>query len=286
MSLRGVAAAMVLLSAWLPAQRLPFVKTPKTCNVGDSSSGSLEVISGPYDSTAFAVIQELKTVVRKNWVIPQQAELPTLKVACVAIDFAIYPDMTLKHPTISETSGDDDMDSAALEAVLKSSPIPNRPLELPLKSPALKGPITLRFHFSYNPNVSVPLPNGFAESLEAQLAISRKTSTTEIPFLNPVEPPIRTSILPMGGEVPVAINTPVPTYVPANGATPKNGTMLLSARLTKKGSLAHVRVLQSLTADQDAAVSKTIEGWRFEPPMRYGKPIEMAIQIQVSFHLK
>ncbi len=47
MSLRGIAAAVVLLSAWLSAQRVPFLKTPKTCNVEDLSKGSLEVISGP-----------------------------------------------------------------------------------------------------------------------------------------------------------------------------------------------------------------------------------------------
>ncbi len=103
-------------------------------------------------------LQTILTNVRKNWFrfIPASARgperrspwsrKPKLKQGIVVVEFAIERNGQITNLHVTESSGDEEFDKAALAGVSEAAPFPHLPDKL--KS----DPLRLRFHFYYNPS--------------------------------------------------------------------------------------------------------------------------------------
>lgn len=86
-------------------------------------------------------------IVRTNWygLIPEEVRPPRMKSGSVAVEIAILQDGKVSTMKVAQSSGDTELDRAALGAISASSPFPKLPAQF-------HGPsLTLRFNFRYNP---------------------------------------------------------------------------------------------------------------------------------------
>jgi TonB family protein len=226
----------------------------------------------PYFST-------LRESVKENWysIMPDEARAPTQKKGCVTIAFSVSAGGRLANLKTVDSSGDEQLDEAARQAIFLSSPFPTLPAG---------GPSSLRFRlqFYYNPDLGPSRSQ--IEGVNALLAESALITGTLPSTRSENPPPVRIDLIPMGGQTPRGLHTPAPSYTLPPGSAPVRGTVLLSLAVTKKGEPRRVKVLKGLNPAVDEAARKTIETWRFEPAMRYGKPIEMPLNVQITFNLK
>lgn len=63
------------------------------------------------------------------------------------------------------------------------------------------------------------------------------------------------------------------------------GTGVLGLTVNEDGLPTNIHVLNPLGCGLDAQAVRAVEGWRFKPAEKDGKPIEAEIAVEVSFHL-
>ena len=87
------------------------------------------------------------------------------------------------------------------------------------------------------------------------------------------------------------ITPPSPTYSP-QPKYPKNerkahhqGTVKLSVVVGLYGDPLDVAVLQTLSPDFDESAMEAVKLWKFKPAVKYGKPVQVKIAVEVAFHL-
>jgi periplasmic protein TonB len=97
------------------------------------------------------------------------------------------------------------------------------------------------------------------------------------------EPPVRYTV---GGLVtpPKALHTPRPVYPLAARLARISGVVRLEAIINTDGSIRSVHALQGHPFLVSAAMD-AVRDWRYTPPMLNGNPIEVVMQIDVSFVL-
>lgn len=93
-------------------------------------------------------LEILKKKVEDNWYkqAPQSARVPELRHGKVVVDFSVQRNGALTDATVASTSGDSDLDKAALTAVHESSPLS------PVPSTIQRDHLRMRFNFEYNPS--------------------------------------------------------------------------------------------------------------------------------------
>ena len=98
-----------------------------------------------YDLKQF-LEQRLTLVIRRHWInlVPDKVRGKKGKRGSTVVVFSVERDGTFQAIEMEESSGDDEMDGAALAAVRESAPIP-----LPSSVPG--DHLKLRIHFYYNP---------------------------------------------------------------------------------------------------------------------------------------
>jgi TonB family protein len=84
------------------------------------------------------------------------------------------------------------------------------------------------------------------------------------------------------GEIPVA--EAIPEYPPFALKKNVQGRVVLTALITKNGSLKDVRVLSSPSA-LDATVLEAVRTWRYQPHLENGKAVEVVTDIVVDFSI-
>jgi protein TonB len=92
-------------------------------------------------------VEVLKKKVQDKWYkrVPQSARGPELKQGNVTIEFSIERSGRITDATIASTSGDTDLDNAALAAIRKA--------KLPPFPSTIQGDhLRLRINFEYNPS--------------------------------------------------------------------------------------------------------------------------------------
>jgi TonB family protein len=102
---------------------------------------SLEVadpIVSPEVKPYLAVVERK---VRKKWSIPENAEL---RKGSVAVELLIDKDGTLRYAKVLSSSGDRDLDGAALAAISAARPFPALPESIKADH------VTLQLHLNYN----------------------------------------------------------------------------------------------------------------------------------------
>jgi TonB family protein len=125
-------------------------------------SSTMGVDFGPY-------LAAVSSTIRKNWSsrVPTRT-LPAAKQRSkVTLEFAIGKSGELGSVDIDASSGDGDLDRAALNGIMASSPFAALPEQFP------GGFIKLRVHFYYNPNPDAKAPAAAPKATVATSASQR-----------------------------------------------------------------------------------------------------------------
>lgn len=88
-----------------------------------------------------------------------------------------------------------------------------------------------------------------------------------------------------GVSAPRLIYKPEPDYSPEARQAKHQGTVLLSVIVDTQGRTHDVHVLQSLGMGLDEKAIEAVRQWRFEPAMKDGRPVAVAVDVEVNFRL-
>jgi TonB family protein len=123
-----------------------------------ADSTPIEILSDTYGVNLGPYLAVIMHQVKVHWhkLVPAVARAPVQKPGNVTVEFAIMKDGSISGARVTEASGDESLDSAALEGVKASNPFPPTPSEYGGKS------VVLRFHFYYNlrERVKISPPDG------------------------------------------------------------------------------------------------------------------------------
>ncbi len=87
--------------------------------------------------------------------------------------------------------------------------------------------------------------------------------------------------------VPLYHLNPPPSYPAVARRRNYQGTVRLDVLVDRQGRAAQVRLAESCGyAMLDRSAVKSVGQWRFEPARRFGRPIEMWVQVPVRFELR
>ena len=105
-------------------------------------------------------------------------------------------------------------------------------------------------------------------------------------FEEPTTPSER-AIFKMGKDVtpPQAVYSPNPEYSEQARRDIYEGTCLLSVVVGPDGVPRNVHVVRTLGMGLDEKAIETVRNWRFSPATKDGKPVSVAIMVEVMFHL-
>jgi len=164
------------------------------------------------------------------------------------------------------------------------SPDPIAPLaKLTPKAPPVKRPDPLPIHEPVEEetppaSAAQELPaaeDPFTESLEGQASQQS------------VSAPVGPDQAEVQASIPLYHLNPSPTYPAMARRRNYQGTVLLDVLVNQQGRVARVEVAESCGyAMLDRSARKSVGQWRFEPARRFGRPIEMWVQVPIKFELR
>ena len=88
-----------------------------------------------------------------------------------------------------------------------------------------------------------------------------------------------------GVSAPRAIYKPDPEYSPEARQAKYQGTVVLSLIVGADGRAHGFRVVRSLGMGLDEKAIEAVQQWRFEPARKDGKPVSVAVDVEVNFRL-
>jgi TonB family protein len=94
-------------------------------------------------------------------------------------------------------------------------------------------------------------------------------------------PSIRPGVSP-----PSVLSRVNPEYSDEARAARYQGTVVLEIIVRKDGTVDVVRVVRTLGLGLDEQAIKAVKQWRFKPGMRDGQPVDVTLNIEVSFNLQ
>jgi len=102
------------------------------------------------------------------------------------------------------------------------------------------------------------------------------------------EPGERDGVYRVGSGVtpPTVLSRIEPVYSEEARKAKIQGKVVLSAIVRKDGSLEVKKVVRGLGLGLDEEAIKALKKWRFRPGMRNGKPVDVALNIEVTFSLR
>ena len=91
----------------------------------------------------------------------------------------------------------------------------------------------------------------------------------------------------VGGNVsaPVCIYCPLPEYSEEGRKAKYQGLVVLWAVVDENGRVRDIRVQKGLGLGLDEEAIRAAQNWRFKPAERFGKPVPVAMAIEVRFNL-
>jgi len=84
---------------------------------------------------------------------------------------------------------------------------------------------------------------------------------------------------------PLTVSAPSPSYSEEARRANYQGVCVLGVIVDADGQPKDIRVLMSLGMGLDEEAVKAVRKWKFKPAMMDGKPVKVAIQVEVAFHL-
>lgn len=144
-----------------------------------------------------------------------------------------------------------------------------------LESP-LPEPKPVQATISSHPSITVPLTR--AGSVTSPSSSPQVPSTTA---------PLKPGIYRVGGGVsaPRAVYFPDPEYSDEARRARYQGTCVLSLIVGPDGLPRDIKVTRSLGMGLDEKAIEAVKQWRFQPAMKDGGPVAVAINVEVMFRL-
>ena len=84
-------------------------------------------------------------------------------------------------------------------------------------------------------------------------------------------------------QLPKVIRDVKPHYTAGAMRAKVSGSVFLQAIVDRKGTVRHVKVVQSLYPSLDTAAREALAQWEFFPATRAGEPVAIAISVQMAF---
>ena len=142
-----------------------------------------------------------------------------------------------------------------------------------------------------------PLPSPKPVEVETPPApAAQELPAAEDPFTEPLEAqttqqsvsaPVGPDQAEVQASIPLYHLNPSPTYPAMARRRNYQGTVLLDVLVNQQGRVARVEVADSCGyAMLDRSARKSVRQWRFEPARRFGRPIEMWVQVPIKFELR
>lgn len=88
-----------------------------------------------------------------------------------------------------------------------------------------------------------------------------------------------------GVSPPKPISAPEPEYTDSGRGVKWQGTVLVSLVVDEDGKPRNLQIARPLGAGLDDKSVEAVETWKFEPAQKDGKPVRVAIMVEVTFHL-
>jgi periplasmic protein TonB len=89
-----------------------------------------------------------------------------------------------------------------------------------------------------------------------------------------------------GVVMPQVVRDVKPQYTEAARKERIQGVVTLEAVVKEDGSVGDVTVVKSLEQGLDAEAVKAMRQWEFKPGTKNGKPVAVAVQVEMTFTLK
>ena len=111
----------------------------------------LEVLHPGVSPELKPYVDRVEERVHQQWykTMPRVARAPRNKQGAVTIEISLQRDGTISNEKVTASSGDADLDAAALKAINKARPFP------PFPDTARINHVRMQFHFDYNPAKAV-----------------------------------------------------------------------------------------------------------------------------------
>ncbi len=177
-----------------------------------------------------------------------------------------------------QSSGDPTLERAAWAGITDSSPFHPLPEEFTGES------LALRFRFHYNPQRGqLKLLGSQSGEWQSASAGDNAASGGRLePQTYRGEPVYR-----VGNRV----TAPKGTYMPQPGYTEKarkkklDGIVVLAMIVTPDGNVDDAKVVRGFDPDLDQHAVDTVRTWKFEPATKDGKPVPVALSVEVSYRM-
>jgi TonB family protein len=144
-------------------------------------------------------------------------------------------------------------------------------------------------HFMASVSVESSSPTGWRDATGQTRNVGLVTQfMTAAPAAQTVTTPLPGNIVRLGpGVIPPTIISKVePQYTDEARAAKYSGTVVLEAIVRTDGTIDVTRVVRALGLGLDEAAVNAVKQWRFRPGMRDGQPVDVVINIEVSFNLR
>jgi TonB family protein len=86
--------------------------------------------------------------------------------------------------------------------------------------------------------------------------------------------------------MPKVVRDVKPNYPDSMKKERVQGKVMLEAVVTKDGNVGEVTVKEPLHPELDAEAVKAMKQWEFLPGTREGKPVDVAVEVEMTFTLK
>jgi TonB family protein len=90
-----------------------------------------------------------------------------------------------------------------------------------------------------------------------------------------------------GGDVkpPKLVHYVEPAFSPSSKEAYVEGTVKISTVVTRDGVTTSLRVTSGLNAEEDRTAMEAVKQWKFQPGTKAGQPVNVRVNVEVTFHL-
>lgn len=206
----------------------------------------VESLKAP-DDVAKEYAQAVVRALRKNW----NGDYASPKAWYLVADIVILRDGELNGAHVVQSSGDRLTDQTATDTIHSSSPFASLPASLHQDC------LTVGLQFGYGPRGGVTIT-----SFDGVYRVG------------------------VGISPPRAIFSPDPAYSKEAEAAKYQGVCVLSLIIDPDGNPRDIKVVRHLEMGLDEKAIEAVTQWKFQPAMKDGRPVAVAINIEVNFRLR
>lgn len=235
--------------------------------------GKVEVLGDTFGVDLDSYLRtEVLPYLRGAWhdYAPRGVATSTDKHGEAVIDFDILQDGTVANISVQTASGDNDIDTDAINAITKSSPYEALPSEFPGQY------LRLRVQFFYNPGRFIHLEiigaNHNPRRTLASATNSAENSETGYSGTN-------------GTTLPRVVYQTSPQFTDKARKAKINGVVVLKMTVTASGDVGNVTVTKGLGYGLDEKAVEAVRTWKFKPATKNGVPVDYELAVEVNFRL-